>query len=123
MNEYFQYYTNAFKQYAVFTGRTTRPEYWYFFLFNVIISVILNLIDKHGFLSMICMMAVMLPAIGIGIRRLHDIGKSGWWLLISFIPIIGTIILLVFLATEGQTGKNQYGEDPRKTIQVGQKTE
>lgn len=118
-----QWYLHVLRNYVNFSGRARRKEYWMFALFNLIISVVLmvlgmmlsgggsssgaNLIvDLYG-------LAVFLPSLGVSVRRLHDIGKSGWFLLLAFIPFVGAIILLVFCCQEGQQGPNQYGPDPK----------
>lgn len=95
-----------------------------FFLFNLIFSFILGFIDGsaglmvgetgQGILGAIYSLFVLLPSIAVGVRRLHDIGKSGWWMFIVFIPIIGGIYLLVLFATEGDNGSNEYGPDPKQ---------
>ena len=100
------------ENYTNFTGRARRAEFWWYFLANVIISIVLNVIDLAiGFqlLTLIYGLAVLLPGIAVGIRRLHDTDKSGWWLLIGLIPLVGIIVLIVFWATDGQPGPNQYG--------------
>ena len=112
------YYLEVLKKYAEFNGRARRAEYWYFFLFNIIISIVLGIVsriigDKRGVLGGLYGLAVLIPAIGVGIRRLHDIGKSGWMLLISLIPLIGWIWILVLLATDSNPGDNQYGPNPK----------
>jgi uncharacterized membrane protein YhaH (DUF805 family) len=109
------YYIEVLKKYAVFTGRAGRREFWMFFLFNIIISIVLSIVGKflHAeILSTLYALAVLLPGIGVGIRRLHDTGRSGWWLLIGLIPIVGCIILIVFWAKQGDAGTNQYGATP-----------
>lgn len=110
------WYLTVLKKYAVFDGRAGRQEFWFFFLFNLIVVIVLGFIDKMlgsaGFLGLIYALAVLLPNIGVSIRRLHDTNRSGWWLLLSFIPLIGAIVLLVFMALEGTPGANQYGEGP-----------
>ncbi len=106
-------------KYATFTGRATRSEYWWFVLGSLIISVALSIIDsimfdsKSGVLQPLFSLAVLVPSIAVGIRRLHDIGKSGWWILISIIPIIGWIIALIFAVTDSQPMANQYGPNPK----------
>ena len=112
------YYLEVLKKYAEFNGRARRAEYWYFFLFNIIISIVLGIVssiigDKSGVLGGLYGLAVLIPVIGVGIRRLHDIGKSGWMLLISLIPLIGWIWILVLLATDSNPGDNQYGPNPK----------
>ena len=86
------WYIGVLKQYAVFTGRAHREEYWMFFLFNILISFGLGFVEGivggPGVLGMIYSLAILVPAIAVGIRRLHDTGRSGWWLLISLIPLI-----------------------------------
>lgn len=102
--------------YANFNGRARRSEYWYFFLFNFIISIVLAVVDNFiGFslIGGIYSLAVLIPSIAVGVRRLHDINKSGWYLLVAFIPIAGAIWLIILLATEGNMGNNQYGPDPK----------
>ena len=117
------WYIGALKKYAVFGGRARRSEYWYFFLFNIIISVLLALVDGMtgsldmatgiGLLGGIYALAVLVPGIAVTVRRLHDTGRSGWWILIAFVPLIGAIVLLVFMVTAGQSGSNEYGADPK----------
>ena len=119
MNQYLE----VLKKYAVFNGRARRKEYWFFALFNFIFTLVLSVIDGMfgtfdsesglGVLGGIYILAVFLPAIGVTIRRLHDTDRSGWWILISLIPIIGAIWLLVLLVLDGTAGQNQYGPDPK----------
>ncbi len=117
-----EWYLKVLRKYAVFTGRARRTEYWMFFLFNMIISFLLGLLDGVliatsdtviGFLGLLYSLAVLLPGIAVSVRRLHDVGKSGWMLLVGLIPIIGTIWLIVLFATEGDRGANAYGPDPK----------
>lgn len=111
------YYIDAWKNYVNFQGRARRKAYWMFVLFNVIAAVIANVIDgvlgTGGILGALYGLAVLLPGIALGVRRLHDIGKSGWWLLIVLVPLIGPIILLVFAVMDSQPGDNQYGPNPK----------
>lgn len=112
------YYLAVLKKYAVFSGRARRAEYWYFFLFNMIISIVLGIIstiigDRYGILGLVYCLAVLIPGIAVSIRRLHDIGKSGWMLLIGFIPLIGAIWLLVLMVTDSNPGENKYGPNPK----------
>lgn len=119
------YYLEALKKYAVFSGRARRAEYWYFVLFNLIVAIVLSLIDRLigtfsgasniGILSGIYSLAVLIPTLALWVRRLHDIDRTGWWILINLIPLIGTIVLLVFALTPGTPGSNQYGPDPKQT--------
>jgi uncharacterized membrane protein YhaH (DUF805 family) len=109
------WYTDVIKQYAVFDGRAGRPEYWWFFLINTIISVILDLVIPGAtgqVLGAIYALAVLLPSIGVGIRRLHDTNRTGWWLLVSLVPLVGWIWIIVLLALAGDDGPNRYGPPP-----------
>ena len=112
MNTILNYYIKALKNYANFNGRATRAEFWYFVLVNFIISFILTIIDNAIFgssvFSLIYSIALFIPSLAIGARRLHDIGKSGWWQLIGLIPIIGAIVLIIWWATPSKED-NIYG--------------
>ncbi|MCU0843621.1 MAG: DUF805 domain-containing protein [Spirochaetes bacterium] len=111
------YYLDVLKKYAVFTGRARRKEYWMFFLFNIIISFVIGFIDglvgTVGILSIVYALGMLLPGLGVSIRRLHDTDRSGWWLFISLVPIVGFIVLLVFLVSDSQPGENKYGPNPK----------
>jgi len=120
------WYFDVFRKYAVFAGRARRSEYWYFSLFNFLVMFVLYLIgaalsggDRSGpaFIPyFIYVLAALLPSIGVGVRRMHDIGKSGWWLLLALIPFIGGIVILVFACTDSQPGPNEYGPNPKELI-------
>ena len=102
--------------FADFNGRATREEVWYYFLFNVVISTGLGLIGGligFDWLSSIYSLAVFVPTLALAVRRLHDIGKSGWWYCVVFIPLAGFIWLIILWAKEGMHGPNAYGVDPR----------
>ena len=102
------------KNYVNFEGRATRAEFWWFFLFNLIVSAILSCLGKAGmWLSSIWSLAILLPQLALGARRLHDINKSGWWQLIAFVPVVGIIILIVWWVKEGDATENQYGPVPQ----------
>jgi uncharacterized membrane protein YhaH (DUF805 family) len=110
------WYVKVLKDYVKFDGRARRQEYWMFFLINVIISAVLSVIDMAigmRILTGLYSLALLLPSLGVAVRRLHDTGKSGWFLFIGFIPLIGAIWLIVVLATAGTTGDNEYGPDPK----------
>ena len=113
----------VFENYANFNGRARRSEYWYFALINLVFALLFMLIDKmlgtnfeplpYGFFYMAYGLAVFLPGIAAQVRRLHDTGKSGWFLFIILIPIIGVIWLLIVLFKDGDSGNNDYGVDPK----------
>lgn len=110
------WYLKVLKNYVGFSGRARRTEYWMFTLFSVIISLVLMLIEYlvglPQSLSSLYSLAVLLPSLGVSVRRLHDVGKSGWWLLLGLIPLIGAIILLVFFCQDSESDNN-YGPNPK----------
>jgi uncharacterized membrane protein YhaH (DUF805 family) len=117
-----QWYLEVLKKYVVFSGRARRKEFWMFVLINVAISIVLSILDAIigtrtdsgiSILSSIYSLAVLLPSLAVSVRRLHDTNRTGWWILIGLIPIVGFIILIVFYAMEGTAGDNQYGPDPK----------
>ena len=105
-------------RYVQFSGRAPRSEYWYFVLFTIIISVTANIIDAiifglgYSILSPIASLGLFLPGLAVLVRRLHDTDRSGWWWLLALVPIIGIIIVLVWICTRGTQGPNRYGPDP-----------
>ncbi|SFC93087.1 DUF805 domain-containing protein [Tropicimonas isoalkanivorans] len=107
------------QKYVQFSGRARRPEYWWFALFNFLGSIISQMIDRLlfgpdvGVLAAIWGLALLLPSIAVGVRRLHDLEKSGWWLLIALIPIIGFLVLLYWFVQKGTEGPNRFGPEPR----------
>ncbi len=111
------------KKYGVFGGRARRKEYWYFLLFNILIEMVLGGIDRVtgsfspeaelGLLGGLYSLAVLIPGIAVSVRRLHDIGKSGGWILIGLVPLVGGIVLLLFMGRDSQQGENQYGPNPK----------
>ena len=126
------WYLAVWKKSAQFSGRSRRKEYWMFFLYNTLIGAALwilglvfrqvgmgTIIPNGGIgliffgLYFIYMLAILIPCMAVSMRRLHDTGKSGWLLLLIFIPIVGPIILLVFFMLGGNPGANQYGADPK----------
>lgn len=112
-------YLATLKKYVDFNGRAQRTEYWMFFLFNLVIAMLLSVVDyalgTPGIFGMIFALAILLPSIAVGARRLHDTDRSGWWLLIALIPFIGTIVLLVFLLLDSSPGDNRFGPNPKAT--------
>lgn len=118
-----KYYIKALQNYANFNGRSRRKEYWNFVLFNILFGIAAIIVDiilgtsknvvGYGTVYMLYTLAVLLPGIAVAVRRLHDIGKSGWWILISLVPIIGGIWLIVLLATDSEPIENEYGPNPK----------
>jgi uncharacterized membrane protein YhaH (DUF805 family) len=117
------WYLGVLKQYAVFKERARRKEYWFFILFNLIASLVLTVVDfmtgsldpelGMGLLSGLYTLAVLIPSLAVTVRRLHDTDRTGWWLLIGLVPLIGAIVLLVFMLLDSQPGDNQYGANPK----------
>ena len=117
------WYLSVVKNYVGFSGRARRKEYWMFILVNIIISIVLSIVDRVVFdagnggislLSGLYSLGVLLPSLAVSVRRLHDTDRSGWWLLIALIPLIGAIVLLVFCVQDSQPGSNQYGPNPKE---------
>lgn len=104
----------CFRKYADFTGRARRSEYWYFYLFDALVSAGLAVIfGEDSAILALYSLAVLLPGLAVTWRRLHDIGKSGLWALISIIPLIGGLLLLVWTCRDSEAGANTYGENPK----------
>jgi uncharacterized membrane protein YhaH (DUF805 family) len=116
------WYMQALKKYAVFSGRARRKEYWFFVLWFLIISIVLAIIDgvvglrigeaRLGVLQGLYALALLIPSLAVAVRRLHDTGRTGWWLLIVLIPLVN-IVLLVFMFLDSQPGDNEYGPSPK----------
>jgi uncharacterized membrane protein YhaH (DUF805 family) len=100
----------CFKKYVEFNGRAARPEFWWFVLFQIVVSVVLGIVSRQ--LEGLASLAMLLPALAVGARRLHDIDKSGWWMLLWLIPVLGWILLIYWAAQPGDSGANKYGESP-----------
>ena len=121
------WYLEVWRKYAVFQGRAERQEYWYFILFHILVTIGLMIIDGitgtlgaagMGVLTTLYSLAIMIPGIAVAVRRLHDTDRTGWWVLLGFIPVIGGTILVVLLVFDGTRGENRYGPDPRDAIRV-----
>lgn len=111
------WYIEVLKKYAVFTGRARRKEFWMFVLFNLIIAVVLGIIENAlGIVgpSLVYSLAVLVPGIAVSIRRLHDTGRSGWFILLGLIPIVGALILIFFYVQDSTPGSNEYGPNPKE---------
>ncbi len=102
--------------YFTFEGRSGRPEYWWFvlayFIVGVVLAILGNVIGVFSWISNLLSLALLIPSIAVGIRRFHDIGKSGWWLLLGLIPILGWIAVIYF-AAQPSVGANEHGEGPQ----------
>lgn len=117
------WYLAVWKKFADFSGRARRKEYWLFVLFNLLVTVVLMFADNAlglfsqdvglGLLSGLYSLAVLIPSLSVAVRRLHDTGRSGWWILIGLVPCIGGLVLLVLLLLGGVPGDNAYGPNPR----------
>lgn len=122
---------SGFRKYVTFSGRASRSEYWWWALFYVLLFVVAGILDSilfpgstgvqagdgriaysGGAISAIAGLALLLPSLAVTVRRLHDTDRSGWWVLISLIPLIGAIVLLFFLASKGTLGVNRFGQPP-----------
>jgi uncharacterized membrane protein YhaH (DUF805 family) len=106
----------CFNKYADFSGRATRSEYWWFQLFFILVYLALGVLsgaisEMFAMLAIVFALGVFIPALAAGVRRLHDTDKSGWWLLLGFVPLIG-LLLIYFLAIAGTSGDNQFGPEP-----------
>lgn len=119
------WYIAVLKEYATFSGRARRKEYWMFFLFSTIAAVVLSILDMaigtfdpqsgFGLISLAYFVAVFLPNLAVTVRRLHDAGLSGWWILLVFVPFIGAIALLIMMVLPSNAGENKHGPAPRMT--------
>lgn len=121
MEDIIEWYKKPFQKFLVFEGRSRRKEYWTFVLVNFVISLILGgsgglLGTGTGTLSGLFSLIILIPSITVGVRRLHDTGKSGLWLLIGLIPVIGLIVLIIFMVQDSEPGSNQYGANPKAAV-------
>jgi uncharacterized membrane protein YhaH (DUF805 family) len=112
-----EWYTKVLSNYVGFQGRARRKEYWMFVLFNAIASLVLGIVDAilnlGSILGLLYSLAVFIPSIAVGFRRLHDTNKSGWWSLIVLIPLVGAIIYIVFMCKDSDDSENRYGPSPK----------
>lgn len=110
-----EYFTKALKHYADFTGRARRTEYWMFYLFYIIFYIVCSAVGYFlgtEFITMVYALGLLIPLLSAGARRLHDTGRSGWWQLLNLIPLIGSIVLIVFFAQDSHDD-NEYGPNPK----------
>jgi len=107
---------SGFDHYVKFDGRASRPAYWWWFLFSILVTAGANIIDlvlgSYPIVSSLAGLALLLPGLSVGIRRLHDTNRTGWWILLLIIPLIGFIVLLIFYLQQGDPGENDYGSPP-----------
>lgn len=104
----------CFKKYATFSGRARRSEYWYFSLFNMLVSFVLTMVLGDSIIVSLVSLALVVPGLAVSWRRLHDIGRSGAWVFIALVPLVGAILLLVWECTDSQPGENKYGPNPKE---------
>lgn len=128
-----KWYLKVLRQYADFSGRARRTEYWMFTLFNIIFALLTMAIDNllgitfsfsgvdgtpvpffYGYIYVLYNLFILLPSLAVGVRRLHDVGKSGWMMLVALIPLVGGIWLLVLFCTDSQSGPNKWGANPKE---------
>ena len=112
------FYLDVWKKFADFGGRSRRKEFWLFWLINMAINFVLSFLTaKLGVVGTIITgifgLAILVPSLAVAIRRMHDIGKSGWWICINFVPLIGTIWYIVLAAKDSEAGNNQWGAYPK----------
>lgn len=113
-----EHFKEALSRYADFTGRTRRKGYWmfvlFYFIFAVIVGVVDGVIGTAPVLGGLYSLALLLPYIAVTVRRLHDTGRSGWWILIALLPLIGGLVLLVFMVLDSEENENEYGANPKQ---------
>ena len=120
------WYWMVLQKYAVFSGRAQRKEYWIFYLLTVLITLALAILDMLigsfdkasgiGVLSGLYSLAILIPNLAVTVRRLHDTNRSGWWFFIVLVPLLGGILLLIFLVQDGTPGENRYGANPKEAM-------
>jgi uncharacterized membrane protein YhaH (DUF805 family) len=119
------WYLKVLKQYTDFKGRARRKKYWMFTLFNFIFLIVAVILDNvlrltispeipYEVFYILYTLAVLIPCLAVCVRHLHDVGKSGWWYFIVLVPLVGAILLLVWMCTDGQTGENKWGANPKE---------
>lgn len=123
MNALIQWFRQVLAKYALFRGRARRREYWRFVLYYLLCYAALLVVDlltgtfsfesQRGLLGGLFLLFMFIPALAVAVRRLHDTGRSGWWLLLAVIPLVGQLVLLYFFIDEGDEGDNDYGPDPK----------
>ncbi|MEU5961823.1 DUF805 domain-containing protein [Micromonospora parva] len=114
---------SVFSQYVGFSGRARRSEYWWFTLFTFLVSIAAAILDSAlgltfegsstGFIGLVASLALVLPGLAVAVRRLHDTDRTGWWLLIGLVPLVGAIVLIVFFVSDSTPGANRFGPSPK----------
>ena len=103
----------GFSGYFDFRGRSSRSEYWWFLLFVMVVNLVVSILDTtNGLIVILVYLGLLIPMLSVQVRRLHDINRSGWWILISFVPLVGAILLIVWHCSKGTQGDNRFGMDP-----------
>ena len=119
------WYISVFRNYDDFSGRARRKEYWLFLLINMAVMCVAAILDyvagthevtRFGVLGLLWLAAIAVPSWAVGVRRLHDSGRSGWWLLVSLVPFIGPLAIIVLMLLPGTPGENEYGRNPRPQL-------
>ncbi|MDQ1047649.1 DUF805 domain-containing protein [Streptomyces sp. V4I2] len=111
------WFIEALKKYAVFNGRARRKEYWMYTLFVTIFYIVFAIIaavTKQPLIAVVFYLAILLPSLAVTVRRLHDTGRSGAWIFIGLVPLVGAIVMLVFLCGDGESGANKFGANPKE---------
>lgn len=109
--------SSGLSNYVNFSGRAQRSAYWWWVLFVIVVDIVASLIDATigaQIIATIASLALLLPSIAVGVRRLHDLDRTGWWLLIGLVPLVGFIVLIIFFVQQGTAGANRFGPDPLK---------
>ena len=111
--------TVILERYAEFGGRSTRPEFWWFALFYLLLSIAIAMIGAisetlGGIVNLLVWLALLVPSLAVSVRRLHDTDRTGWWILLYLVPVIGTVVLIVFFLLPGTPGDNRFGPDPAR---------
>ncbi|MDG4835009.1 MULTISPECIES: DUF805 domain-containing protein [unclassified Micromonospora] len=114
---------SVLSKYVGFTGRARRSEYWWFALFTILVSIVASILDgalgldfegsTTGLIGLVASLALLLPSLAVGVRRLHDTDRTGWWLLIALVPLVGFIVLIVFFVLDSTPGTNRFGPNPK----------
>mgnify|MGYP001607470888 CR=1 FL=1 len=120
------WYFEVLRKFATFNGRARRREYWTFQLVNLLIVIALAVVDELtgtfdedvglGLLSGLYLLAILLPSFAVQVRRLHDTGRSGWWILVGLVPLIGNLVLVVFSLLDSQPEANRFGPNPKSPV-------